>query len=311
METLQLIKDRIQSIVGTQQITRSMRLVSTAKVQKARARMMTNRPFLQEAESLIRIARDASTARHPYLRRREEAPAAVIIISGDRGLCGGYNMNVNRHAAALIKALGGDVRIITVGVKTRDFCRRRYKKMVERSFTGVSESPFYDDAKEIAALAQGWYDSGEVGQIYVVYTKFESMLAQTPVEKRLLPLEIDAEPAKGGVKKLVRYEPDGDGFLAAAVSFYLEAFLFGALLESASCEQSARITSMDAAVKNSEEMIDSLTLLYNQVRQGAITQEIIEIVGGAGDYGRRKKPPRLPAGPVRFNAQFINHERKE
>lgn len=282
MESLQLIKARTQSIASTRQITRSMRLASTSKVQKTRARMTANRPFLDSAETLIRIAAENASPQHTYLRQREKTRAAVIVISGDRGLCGGYNINANRHAAALIKSLGGEVRIITIGVKARDFCRRRYKQMLARSFTGLSENPFYDDIKDIAAIAQGWYDSGKVDSVYMVYTKFESMLSQTAADKRLLPISIEEKPDGSGAATLTRCEPDGDGFLTVATTFYLAARLFGAVLESSVCEQSARITSMDAAVRNSDEMIDSLTLQYNQARQGAITQELIEIVAGAG-----------------------------
>lgn len=282
MESLQLIKARIQSISSTRQITRSMRLASTSKVQKTRGRMTANRPFLDSAETLIRIAAENASPQHHYLRQREKTRPAVIVISGDRGLCGGYNINANRHAAALIKSLGGDVRIITIGVKARDFCRRRYKKMLEHSFTGMSENPFYDDIKNVAEIARGWYDNNEADSVYIVYTKFESMLSQKASEKRLLPIPAEEKPAKGGFAKLTRCEPDGDGFLTVAANFYLAASLFGAVLESAACEQSARITSMDAAVRNSDEMLDALTLQYNQARQGAITQELIEIVSGAG-----------------------------
>lgn len=281
MESLELIKARIQSIANTRQITQSMRLVSTSRVHKARSRMEANRPFLLDAERLACLAAEnTSDTRHPYLRRHDGGRAAVIVISGDRGLCGGYNINVNRRAAALIKSLGGDVKIITVGMKSRDFCRRRYKKMLVHSFTGISESPSFDDAAGIAAIVQGWYDSGEVGCVYMVYTKFESMLVQTPVEKRMLPLDT-GNTAESGAGKQARCEPCGGSFLAGAVTFYLSACLFGAILEASSCEQSARVTNMDAAVKSADEMIDGLTLMYNQARQSAITQEIIEIVGGA------------------------------
>lgn len=281
MESLELIKGRIQSISSTRQITQSMRLISTSRMQKARTRMEVNRPFLTQSEQLVRAAaKNISDTRHPYLLQRDGGRAAVIVINGDRGLCGGYNINVNRHAAALIKSLGSDLKIITIGTKSRDFCRRRYKGMLVRSFTSISENPSSEDARDIATLVQDWYDSGEVNKIYVVYTKFESMLTQTPETKLLLPLDTGA-PIPGGSDIPVRCEPAGDAFLARAVTFYLSAFLFGAILESSSCEQSARITSMDSAVKNADEMISALTLAYNQARQGAITQEIIEIVGGA------------------------------
>lgn len=282
MESLETIKNRIQSITSTRQITQSMRLVSTSKVQKARTRMEANRPFLLETERLAIIAAENfSETRHPYLRRRESNRAAVIVISGDRGLCGGYNMGANRHAAALIKSLGGEARIVTIGIKARDFCRRRYRQSLERSFTGISENPFLDDVKEIAALVQGWYDAGDIDNIYVVYTKFESMLAHTPAHKLLLPLDAETARNDPGPKGPVHCEP-GDGvFLEQAVSLYITACLFGAILESSCCEHAARLTSMDSAVKNADDMIEDLTLQYNQARQGAITQELIEIVGGA------------------------------
>lgn len=281
MESLQLIKNRIQGIGSTRQITQSMRLVSTSKVQRARTRMTENRPFLEEARQLVQIAgKSLGGSRHRYLADppTEANRAAVMVISGDRGLCGGYNMNVVREATALIKTIG-DARIVTVGVKARDYLRRRYRDKVAHSFIGISENPFPDDAREIAAILLDWFHSGEVDKVYVVYTRFESMLAQTPLVEQLLPLAIPEPEAPS--PSLTRCEPDGEAFLAQAVPFYLSAFLYGAILESSACEQSARIISMDSAVKNADEMIESLTLLYNQARQGAITQELIEIVGGA------------------------------
>lgn len=278
MESIQLVKTRIKSIKNTRQITQSMRLVSTSKVQKARARMLANSTFLEEGRRLVRIAQSGlDNSLHPFLQQRPETQSAVIVISSDRGLCGGYSSNVGKEAMLLVDE-SGPARIITVGAKARDYCRRRRELNIAHSFTGVSENPFFEDAREIADLALGWYASGEVGQIYMVYTEFKSMLHQTPRRVKLLPLE--PLPADFP-KERVQCEPDADTFLATVVPFYLYVQLYGAMLESSVCEQSARIASMDAAVKNSDEMIESLTLQYNQARQGTITQELIEIVSGA------------------------------
>jgi len=278
MESMQLIKNRIHGIGGTRQITQSMRLVSTAKVQKARARMSANRPFWEELRQLaMDAARGLRFTRHPYLTERPAKCSAVVMISGDRGLCGGYNINVGRETSALLERVG-ESQIVTVGTKSRDYCNRRHRDKVAHSVTGISETPFFDDIREIASLLLGWYDSGEVDRIYVVYTQFKTMLSQTPKAELLLPIAVDESKPKAVA---VRCEPEDESFLQRVVPFYVTSFLYGAILESSACEQSARIASMDSAAKNADEMIRSLTLRYNQARQGAITQEIIEIVGGA------------------------------
>jgi F-type H+-transporting ATPase subunit gamma len=284
MESLDLIKSRIQSISSTRQIMQSMRLVASSKVMRVRAQMLENRPFLSETERLIRIAAQSvsDSRRNRYLTPKAlaDAKAAVIVVSGDRGLCGGYNIHVSRRASELIRSLERGVRIVAVGEKARDYCRRRYSALLAGSFAGVSESPLFSDAEEIAALVKGWYDGGEVDALYLVYTRFENMLIHTPVSERLLPLSpVSAESS--GKQARYRCEPGGDTLLSRGMHFYLSSRVFGALLESSSCMQSAQVASMDVAVKNADEMISKLVIEYNQVRQGAITQEIIEIAGGS------------------------------
>ena len=278
MESIQLIRTRMQSISSTRQITQSMRLVSTAKVKKARERMERNRPFFQQINQLVNnVARSGGTSRHPYLTEREQRSAAIIVISGDRGLCGGYNINVCKEAIGLAGRLKG-VRMIPVGAKAHAYCRRRHKT-VEQAFQEFSENPFYEDAKEVAAIPLKLYDSGEVDAVYLCYTKYESMLIQNATTVRLLPLEQGTPPETAPA--LMRYENGEETFLNKVVPAYVTAVVYGAMLEAAACEHAARITSMDAAVKNSTEIIDHLTLLHNRIRQGTITQELTEIVGGA------------------------------
>ena len=276
MESLALIKNRINSVASTRQITQSMRTVAAIKVHRARERALANRPFLEQAGRLVRAAgANLPYGEHPLLAKREGDRAAVIVISGDRGLCGGYNVNAGKALSALAKTLG-EMRIITVGTKAREYCNQRFKGKVARSFTGISENPFYEDAEAIASLAMDWYKNGEVDQVYVVYTQFETMLLQTAKAVKLLPIEMDQSQH---VK--MRFEVPSQALFSRAVPFYAAAFVYGAILESAACEQSARVAAMDAAVKNAGEMIDTLTLRYHQARQGEITQEIIEIVSGA------------------------------
>lgn len=280
MDTMKDIRNRLRSINGTKQITESMRLVSTSKLKKVKLRMEENRPFMEQSIEMARgIALGSLVSKHPYIMGRKGKTSLIIMITGDRGLCGGYNVNVEREALALAKKLG-DTQIVTVGIKGREYCRRR-KKPVYYSFHGLSENPFSEDAQSIASVVLDMYNDKKVDQIYLVYTEYHSMLSQIPKSICLLPLKgilLDDEKES---KSMMRYEPGEESFLPHAVYMYVCSVLFGAMLESAVSEQSARLSSMDAAVKNSNKMVDSLNLKYNQLRQGAITQEIAEIMGGA------------------------------
>jgi F-type H+-transporting ATPase subunit gamma len=279
MDFLLLIKNRIDSIVSTRQITQSMRTVATVKVRRAREKLLANRPFLEQARRLVQAAGAALPyGEHPLLSKRGGKRAAVVAISGDRGLCGGYNVNAGKALSALAKGMD-DVRLVTVGAKIGEYCAGPFRGKVAHSYTGISENPFYGDAEAIASIVMDWYKSGEVDQVYVVYTQFNTMLSQKTRAAKLLPLEI--EPAQ--IK--TRFEIPPHEIFTHAVPFYVTAFIYGAILESAVCEQSARIATMDAAVRNAGGMIDALTLLYHQARQGEITREIIEIVSGADASG--------------------------
>ena len=275
MESIQEIKSRIASIQSTRQITQSMRLVSTSKVQKARTKMEDNSGFLAEIANIVKIAQlSIDSPSHRYIAEAGNS-AAIIVISGDRGLCGGYNVNIAKTARTVIDSYE-NVRLVTIGSKSRDFFRRRGNIKPTLSYTGMSENPLFADASDIANTVLEWYKNGEVSTIELVSTKFYSMLRQEPECRRVLPLQPPNDD-------IIRHscEPGGDAYLEQAVPFYFAGILQSAMLEAATCEQSARITSMDTAVRNADDMITSLTLRYNQARQSAITQEITEIVGGA------------------------------
>jgi F-type H+-transporting ATPase subunit gamma len=277
MESRQTIKNRIKSIEGTRQITRSMRLVSMAKMQRAREHMKGNLPFLDESRRLAAIAKKCLNGeRHPYINGRPVRNTMMVVISGDRGLCGGYNAGVIRTALRHLESLDHPAKVITIGSKVSDAFRRRQAVRPIHSFKGLTDSPIYAEVAEIAEIVRGLFDEGEVDEVMLCFTHFTSMLLQNPQIIRLLPIE---EDELSGVAE--SYEPGGIQMLGSIVSFYLASRLYGAILESSVSEQSARILSMDGAVRTAGEMIMDLTLRYNQARQSVITQELTEIVSGA------------------------------
>jgi F-type H+-transporting ATPase subunit gamma len=281
MESIRDLRIRIKSIQNTRQITESMRLIATRKVLKTRKRMDDNRPYLKQYRQVAdAILANPNFSESEYIAARPSENTLVILITGDRGLCAGYNVNAAKHGRTLGRQLP-NTRYITIGKKGNDFLRRRRKPII-KTFRGLSENPFYEDAQDIAAQAVALYDAKEVDQVFVSYTKYHSMLNLEPAHFKILPLERTEESP---VDFLTRYDTDGAVFVKKAVAAYVTAVLFAAMLESAVCEQSARVMGMDSASKNCDKIVETLTLRYNQMRQGAITQEIAEIVGGAQSTG--------------------------
>ena len=299
METMRDIKIRIKSINSTRKITESMRLISTRKVQKTKLRREANLPYFEQAVKIISgVCEDSDFAGHAYIAGHKDKlkepekskKSLVIVINGDRGLCGGYLVNVRKKAQEITARIGDSKRklvdIISVGTKMQNAFRRDNERVVS-AFKGLSENPFYGDAQSIGADAIKLYENGEINQVYLVYTKYETMLTQTPKYVRLLPL--DTAEIKEDAKELkikssdavLNCESGKEAFFKYAVSTYIYSKIFEGMLDSAVCEQCARLTGMDSAVKNSEKIMDSLAMKYNQMRQSAITQEIAEIVGGA------------------------------
>ncbi|MCL2058606.1 MAG: ATP synthase F1 subunit gamma [Oscillospiraceae bacterium] len=303
MESIQQIKNRIDSIIGTRQITQSMRLVSTVRLRAARDRMVANETFNRETARLVQeAAREPDAFDHPYVRggmggNATALPKCVIVVGSDRGLCGGYNINVCKEAGALMRALG-QFKLITVGQKIRDYFAQPGRNMgtneTIKSFTGISETPFFEDAEEIANTALALFNGGEVDEIFLIHTRFINMLTLVPARTLLLPFgkQSQALPSDGadrgsdnpdrvsGMRALTNYEPGCAAFLSHSVPFYMAAVIFGSILESSVCEQCSRTMSMDTAVKNADEMIETLTLRYNKERQNAITTELADIIGG-------------------------------
>jgi len=289
MEAVQDIKRRIRSVRNTRKITKAMELVAGARLRRAQARIEAMRPYADRMmELMIGTARASTSVRGlPLLQRREVRNAAVLALTGDRGLAGAFNAQVLRHVFAVERRLrseGVNVRWLVSGRKGASTLRfRRYE--LGQSWIGFSDRPAYSDAQAIAHAVTELYAEGEVDQVIVVYNHFESPLVQRVVEQEILP--IPEQLLEGGDERDAAmsgdfiYEPEPEEILARLLPVYVETELFRALLESAASEQGARMTAMRNASKNAAELIESLTLRMNRARQAEITQEILEVVAGA------------------------------
>lgn len=277
MPSMRDIKRRIKSVKSTQQITKAMKMVAAAKLRRAQERVIQARPFAKElSETLGRLVAVAKDAAHPLLEVREPKSIGYVVITADRGLAGGYNANLIRKANTEIKELG-EVSLVTVGRKSRDFFRR-IGRPIKSEFVGLGEDIDFSTAKEIANTVMNLYISGEFDEVYLVYTEFVTALTQKPTTVKLLPVQT---PEQSGPQLDYIYEPSPEAVLNVLLPKYVETTLFRALLESKASEHGARMTAMGSATENAKEMIDKLTLSFNRARQAAITREISEIVGGA------------------------------
>ncbi len=281
MASMRDIKRRIKSVNSTRQITKAMNLVASSKLAKAKKRMEGTKPFAEETKKVIaEIAEAAGGLKHPMFSHECKGNRAlVIVITGDKGLCGGYNSAVCKEALELCK--GKEAKLITVGSKGRDFFKRREFEF-DTVLTGISERFEYSDASNIGQRALHLFKEGEVDGVYLVYTRFISTLSSQPKAIRLLPANPNEfENSKGGGSALTLYEPSEEEVLDYVVPHYINTVIYGALVESSVCELGARMTAMDTATDNAEETLESLNLMYNRVRQSAITNEITEIVSGS------------------------------
>ncbi len=277
------IKNRIKSVQNTRQITKAMNLVAASKLNKAKSRLDQTLPFLQETKRIMAsIAYHAQSVNHPFLHENGAENALIIVIAGDRGLCGGYNVNVSKPALALMDEKPNSM-VLTIGMKARDYFRRRGRNVV-KSFTGISENPFYEDALAVGEVAVELFETKQVGSVWLSYTMFQSALTQTPTLIRMLPvdpsgIELNEDDLKA--YRMMNYEPSAEAALGQIIPKYINTRIFSAMVEAAACELGARMTAMDSATENADELIGDLGIIYNRARQAAITQEINEIVGGA------------------------------
>jgi F-type H+-transporting ATPase subunit gamma len=282
----------MRSVKATKKITKAMELISASRIVKAQQRVSASTPYANELTSSVSEVATYSSTKHP-LTTQSERPirAAVLIISADRGMAGAYSNNAIKEGeqlAALLKTRGLEVKSYLVGRKAVNYYRFRNRE-ISGSWTGFSDNPTYEHAKEVAGalidafILDAQVDVAGVDEIHIVFTEFKSMLTQNAMAKRMLPLEVvesDA-PVTSSLLPMYEFEPNASVVLDALLPRYIEARVFNAMLQSAASEHAARRRAMKSATDNADELIKSLTRLANAARQAEITQEISEIVGGA------------------------------
>jgi F-type H+-transporting ATPase subunit gamma len=283
MPSLKAVRTRIASVKSTQKITSAMKLVAAAKLRRAQDAIVAARPYAQSlAEVTAEVAARAGGESHPLLQQRPARHIAVVIITSDRGLCGGFNSNACRAAQRwgqdkIQSGAADSVTYLVVGRKGRDYLRRR-KLPVKRELPGATGPTVVQCAKDLAATLTDDFLSSRVDSIVLAYNQFRSVVSQKVTIEPLLPV---APSAAGSGGQDFLYEPSKSEILDWILPLYIEMQIHTALLESIASEFGARMTAMENATKNATEMIDRLTLQYNRARQAAITKELMEIVGGA------------------------------
>mgnify|MGYP004443735111 CR=1 FL=1 len=281
MASMRDIKRRKQSVSSTQQITKAMKLVSTVKLQKARAKAEQTTPYFDAMYSTIcSMLQKAGTIENKYLKPNDSTKKAVIVITSNRGLAGGYNSNV-------VKLITGsdipkeDCKLYIIGNKGREALAHRGYEVVA-DYSPVMEAPIYADAMKICADCLECFTRGEVGEIYLAYTHFKNTVSQIPKLMKLLPVEFEEEDVQNAsAQALMNFEPNEEEALELIIPKYITSLIYGALMEAVASENGARMQAMDSATNNAEEIISDLSLKYNRARQGSITQELTEIIAGA------------------------------
>jgi F-type H+-transporting ATPase subunit gamma len=285
MPSLKAVRTRIASVKSTQKITRAMKLVAAAKLRRAQDAIIAARPYAAAlAEAVAEVAARAGDDAHPMLQQREGRRLAVIVLTSDRGLCGGFNANVCRSTHRFVDEkiktkTADDIQVDVVGRKGRDYFRRR-KVKIAHEFPGVAGETALDRARELAMTVGKDFIEGHVDGVFLVYNEFKSAMSQRVTTERLLPI-VPAATSGDLAHTDFLYEPGKTELLNQLLPLYVQSQIYRAFLESAASEFGARMTSMDNATTNASEIIDRLTLQYNRARQAAITKELMEIVGGA------------------------------
>jgi len=284
--SLRDIRNRIGSVRSTRQITKAMKMVAAARLRRAQDAILKTRPYVQLLdEALSRVAARAAAEEqpaHPLLVARPTRVAEVVVITSDRGLAGGFNSNIARRTQRFLTEDADRferVLLSTIGRKGRDFFRAR-RMEVRKDYTGVHADLRYEKAEAIAQEYTERFLAGELDAVYLGYNEFKSAATQKPVVVQLLPIEAPPQ-ADGGAAIDFKYEPSRDALLAALLPRHIAMQVWRALLESAASEHGARMSAMESATKNAEEMISMLTLQYNRARQAYVTKELMEIVSGA------------------------------
>jgi len=284
MPSLIDLRRRIRAVKNTQQITKAMKMVAASKLRRAQDRIISARPYaLQMQRVLSRVASRVDPSVHPLLATRDVRPESktlIIIVTADKGLCGSFNTNIIKAAGGLIRASQQACTLGLVGRKGRDFFGRRgFEVLFEQ--IGIFQKLRYQDAQTIAQTAVEAFVSERVDRVVLVYNEFKSVMSQRVVVDQLLPIAREEVEDPTGAEVDYLYEPSAQEIFNQLLPRFIEVQVYRALLESNAAEHAARMTAMDTATNNSADMISSLTLYMNKVRQAAITREIIEVVSGA------------------------------
>lgn len=281
------IRSQIGSIKNTQKITSAMQMVAASKMRKAQDRMAASHPYATQIRNVVsHLAETTPEYRHVYMQDRDVKRVGFIVVSSDRGLCGGLNINLFKAAVKEVvewKDKGAEVDICAIGSKAGSFFRR-YGGSLVAAKSGLGDTPSVSELVGSVQVMLDAYKEGRIDRLYVVYNEFINTMSQKPFVQQLLPLEAEAEQESDKSKVAgwdYLYEPDPKHLLDSLLVRYIESQVYQAVVENIACEQSARMVAMKSATDNAGDFIDELQLIYNKARQAAITQEIAEIVGGA------------------------------
>lgn len=282
MATLRQIRRRIRSVQSTAKITHAMELVAASKMRRAQQQALAGRPYAERMRWMLSDLAETAPLLDPetlppLLQRREVRNIELVLVTPDRGLCGGLIANMNRHAAAFVLEQAAPVRVVCVGRKGRDFMRRTGVP-IAAEFAELGDHPSYEDIRPIARVIMDDYIFGQVDKVYILYPHFVNTAVQRPEVMSLLPVEPPTEKATWGVDYI--YEPTRAAVLDEILPRYVEMQVYATILEEIASEQSARMVAMRNATENANEMIQDLTLVYNKARQEQITRELLEITGG-------------------------------
>ncbi len=281
MASMRSIKSRRNSIQSTQQITKAMKLVSTVKLQRAKTRAEQSKAYFTCMYETIRsMLAKTGEIQHPYVQGNDSKKKAVIVITSNRGLAGGYNSNIIKLITKT-EMMQEDLKIYTIGKKGREGLSKYSFEMAE-DYSDLIEDPTYVEAMQLANTVLKEYENGEVGEIYLAYTAFKNTVSHIPTMLKLLPVEAgDEKKQEKAAQAPMGFEQDESEALALLIPKYVTSLIFGGMVEAVASENGARMQAMDSATSNAEEMIDKLSLQYNRARQGSITQELTEIIAGA------------------------------
>ncbi len=279
MANMKEIKNRIKSVSSTMQITKAMELVASSKLRRAKDRATKSAPYFETLHNTMSdIASSNKDFSSVYTKKRDVKNSLYIVIAGDRGLAGGYNSNVLKMSMAEMQ--GKNAKVVTIGKKSSDFFVKTDLEVVSQ-YNNFAEEASVTEVNSIVKHITDLYKDSKIDEVFVIYTKFESALVQTPEVIKVLPVEGVASTEKKSIS-LIEYDPSPEYVFDLVIPKYISGVLYGAIIESFASEQAARRVAMESASDNAKDMIEDLSLLYNRARQSAITQEISEIVAGSG-----------------------------